>query len=314
MFAKIAAATLCIASTLLAGCGIHGNSIAGTPQVAAGSRISRLSQSGDLLYASAVDEVFVFSYPAGKLVQTLSGFYQAAGLCTDASGNVFVTNELGVSIEEFAHGGTIPIALLWDYGQMPDACAVDPVTGNLAVADSSTVLNHGGSIAIYHKAHGWPTYVEGKSGDLFWFCTYDDAGNLFYDLQDQYAHAHLMELRRGKHKPYEIHIDKKMPQMGTVQWDGKHVTLGDPNASVIYRLSISGTSGRVVGTSRFAATDNPGYVQYTIYGADVVIPFGDKRREIGLWKYPVGGTRFKTISRFGSDILFGTTVSPGSSR
>src|SRR6202042_651602 len=94
------------------------------------------TSGGDLVYISSyANAVYVYSYPAGPLVGTLTGFNNPIGLCSDAKGNVWVTNASGGNIVEYAHGGTSPIATLQDSGQTPEDCAVDPTTGNLAVAD-----------------------------------------------------------------------------------------------------------------------------------------------------------------------------------
>ena len=90
----------------------------------------------DLLYAAANNStVYVFSYPKGTLVGTLSGFDFPEGLCVDRSGDVWITNSAGTgNIVEHAHGGTSPIATLNSgYGD-PIGCSVDPKTGDLAVA------------------------------------------------------------------------------------------------------------------------------------------------------------------------------------
>lgn len=282
--------------------------LAATEQPVATGWMTPEAKSDDLLYVSAGQDIYAFSYPAGKLVGTLTGFYQSAGLCTDKAGDVFVPNQLGVAILEFAHGGTKPIALLWDYGQEPVACAVDPVTGDLAVMDSNTADGGAGSVAIYHKARGWPRYVEGK-GDLYWFCSYDNAGNLFYDYQDLYHKFHLMELFKGSRKAKEIALHANVPLLGAIQWDGSHITIGEDNAATIYRLAISGSQAKIVGTSKFGGTDSPRFVQYWIQGSTVVMPFSRFDHAIGFWRYPAGGKHFKVIPPFGSDVLFGTTIS-----
>jgi hypothetical protein len=51
----------------------------------------------DLLYISdsfpyGSNDVFVYSYPKGKLVGKLTGFNEPSGNCVDKAGNVFITN------------------------------------------------------------------------------------------------------------------------------------------------------------------------------------------------------------------------------
>ena len=65
----------------------------------------------------------------------MTGFNDASGACSDANGNVWITNAFqdsyaGGTLVEYAHGGTAPIATLEDQGYfVPVACSVDPRTG-----------------------------------------------------------------------------------------------------------------------------------------------------------------------------------------
>ncbi|MGA9275093.1 MAG: hypothetical protein WBV67_16560, partial [Candidatus Cybelea sp.] len=59
--------------------------------------------SEDLLYVTNYSTVMVFTYPAGKHVGTLKGFYSNVGECVDANGDVFVTNFKPVAVYEYAH-------------------------------------------------------------------------------------------------------------------------------------------------------------------------------------------------------------------
>lgn len=122
----------------------------GGPQGRIGS-LSALSQAalpqaamparhGDLLYVSDTEtsNVYVFSYPKGKLVQTLTGFTDPAGECVNKNGDVFITNTGASNILEYAHGGSTVDSTLNDPGYFPTGCSVDPLTGNLAVTNFST--------------------------------------------------------------------------------------------------------------------------------------------------------------------------------
>src|ERR1700722_208896 len=90
----------------------------------------------DLMYISDsfASTVYVYSYPAGKLVGELTGLSGPQGMCADAKGNIWVTSSLTNQIMEFAHGGTSPLVTLMQTGQIFDGCSVDPSTGALAVS------------------------------------------------------------------------------------------------------------------------------------------------------------------------------------
>ena len=139
----------CVAAAMLAGCGgLHPpigapGAMPQTPAIAAhadrgGSWMLPEAKSEDLLYASGgCGGVCVLSYPDGKLVGTLSISGELGGNCSDAAGNVFITDDYQVL--EYSHGGTSPIATLSVPGTMAQACAIDSVTGNLAAAHSDSV-------------------------------------------------------------------------------------------------------------------------------------------------------------------------------
>jgi hypothetical protein len=120
------ALSLSAAAALLAGCGGSQPPIGasgampqlrvGTPHAGHGTSWMLPEAKGvDLLYVSYPQGpgVYVYSYPKGQEVGEITGFtsgYYPQGLCTDRSGNIFVTAVQGASgnasaIYEYAHGG-----------------------------------------------------------------------------------------------------------------------------------------------------------------------------------------------------------------
>jgi hypothetical protein len=95
-----------------------------------------------------------------------------------------------------------------------------------------------------------------------------------------------------------------------VQWDGKHVDVGDTDADVIYQTN--GAGGKIIAAIRLADVN---YVnQYWIARvksaksakkAGLVVPSQDSNL-VGIYKYPAGGTPVTTIS---VEEPFGTVVS-----
>ena len=170
----------------------------------------------------------VYSYPRGKVEGTLTGFDVPAGECSDRAGNVFITSFLASEIVEYAHGGTSPIATLSDPGEYPVGCSVDPTTGNLAVTNQLTTSYFAGDLAIYPNASGTPTTYTAPNFYYYFFCTYDNKGNLYVDglsngtnsSTGQYA-----ELPAGSSNLESITIDQDIYPLG-IQWDGKYVAIG----------------------------------------------------------------------------------------
>jgi hypothetical protein len=272
--------------------------------------------SGDLLYVggyvgSNEGMTYIFSYPAGQLVGSLD--VGTAGMCSDSKGDVFLTNENAVI--EYAHGGTAPIQKLTIPGATTSYCSVDPTTGDLAVTFLCPPCQ-GQELAIFPDAHGTPTrYAD--PGTTFYACGYDDQGDLFIDgfTSQQLA---LVELPKGSSTFTPITLTKNIGDPGQVQWDGKYITVQDENSpGSIYRIEVSGSTGTVVGTTKFhlcCLKFIRGTNQSWIADGAVTFPYGthgDRSDDIGTWKYPRGGKPMKTIKKLGGpDASFnGVTVS-----
>ncbi len=315
------ALAVCLGAVLCTGCGAH-QAAAPTmlPPAAwsAGHRwIASNTSSQDLLYVTGdCGGICVFTYPGGALVQQLSDSNNPFGECVDKAGDVFVADFGGdtgtAAILEYAHGGTSPIATLSDPGYYPESCSIDPTTGNLAVT------NDGGPIAIYAGAKGDPTYHTDAKADLIGFCTYDDKGNLFVDGEPvgsgDYA---LVEMPKGSYTFKNIKLDNPPGFWYDIQWDGKYLAVAD-SPTVIYHVAVSDAKGTVIGSTVLNGPVSDIEVQFWIQGRTIIEPYGtgDLPDNIGFWRYPSGGKLRKKIdgSQFGNFELFGTVVSPATSR
>jgi hypothetical protein len=325
--------TSCAAVAALAGCGGQSRvaPTGGVPQPLAVTTATRekswmLSEakSENLLYVTSIvsSYVFVFSYPAGKLVGTLGGVnYAATGECSDKQGNVFV---VGVQeVVEYAHGGSNPIGTLQS-DNYPNGCAVDPVSGNLAVAGGSP-HDFEANVAIFPNEKGPPTLYYNAAAPAFDFCTYDDRGNLFVNEYGSPEFG-LDELANGSSALTRINISQTSQTIsagGAVQWNGTYLVLGDPHGNgqgrhgptTIYQVAVSGSTGRVVktielfsGKAEHGKPDrNPGTpVEFWIQGKTIVNPLR-YHRDVAFWRYPSGGYPTKKI--LGVLLPYGVTVS-----
>jgi DNA-binding beta-propeller fold protein YncE len=296
-----------LALALLEGCG--------GPQSATGPlgelpQVATPALRGDLLYVSdtGTSDVYVFSYPKGKLVQTLTGFHDPAGECIDKIGDVFITNTGASNVLEYAHGGSSAIATLKDPGYFPIGCSVDAVTGNLAVTNFSTTASGPGNLVIYKHAKGKPTgnYTEGSINSML-LCSYDNAGNLFLDGLTQGGAFQFAELRKGAKSLLSVTLNQRIQNAGGVEWDGTHVAVGDQTANVIYQFAISGKKGKRVGTTPLTGASE--VFQFWIAGAKVIGP-NATAGTTDIWHYPTGGAAIRTIS--GLYAPLGAAVSAGS--
>jgi hypothetical protein len=254
------------------------------------------TRKGTLIYVSAeIGGIGVYSYPTMKLVETLAlqQYQTAEGLCSDAGGDVFATLSYPDGIYEYAHGGSEPIEELSDdYG--PAACAVDPTTGNLAVANSFG--SSGEKIAIYPDAQGSPTYYSLDTGYPL-YCTYDDAGDLFasgYGSED----VQLFELPAGGESFTSIGLPQGV-YPAAVQWnDGELVaSLGSQYPVDVWRLKIYASSASLVGTTSLQNPTGraPGWVQFAIQNNKIIMPAGTNQGILGMWNYPRGGVPARYI-------------------
>jgi hypothetical protein len=267
----------------------------------------------DLFYISdrGSNKVYAYSYPHGVLEGTLSGFHSPAGLCVDKAGDVWVSEQGSAKIKEYAHGGTTPIAVLDDSGEVPVSCAIDPTTGNLAVANYYKRKHpNQGSIAIFAHAKGRPTFYMGSLGLYGYFCGYDDKGNLFVDGTSHESGGFLFEeLAKGSARLRNITLTGGTIYFpGQVQWDGKYVAVGDQTyerrlgASAIFRTT--GAGGKIVGVTTLTGYGD--VVEFWIERNTLIAPNYSARVAL-LYKYPAGGFPKRTIT--GLRQPFGAVVS-----
>jgi hypothetical protein len=307
------------ASALLASCGTEspiGMQGAASQNATAGvvdrahSWMAPEARSGSLLYVSSVltGDVYAYSYSTRKLVGTLTGFTQPYGLCVDNAANVWIVNDGASQIVEYAHGGTTPIATLSDPGEYPEGCAIDSVTGNLAVTNFYSTSGSG-SVSIFAGARGTPHIYSDPVMVNYRFCGYDPQGNLFVDGANSSSVFAFAELPKGSSTFANISLNAKIEWPGGVQWDGKYVAVGDTDTGTVYRTN--GAKGVVKGSTQLDGTN---YVnQFWIAssagkkrkGAKLVAPSQDGG-VVGFYEYPTGGSPVTTIA---VQEPFGATVS-----
>ena len=278
--------------TLLAGCGGSQPPI-GTPGamprgVTTHTWVHQTSKlSGDLLYVTSYTGtfywVYMFSYPAGKLLGKIAK--EVSGLCSDKHGNVYMTQSFDSksTILKYAHGGKKAIATLADPYNGADGCAIDPVTGNLAVANSE-----GETVVVYSHAQGKPKRYYIFFAPLY--VAYTPKGHLLV-LGDT---GGLAVLINGYFE--RVTLTKHIESPTGMQWDGKYMALGGEagNSSYYYglinRYAISGRKGALEGTTDLS-TDA---LSFFIEGSTVVASDGSDN--VNFFNYPQGGQPTKTIS------------------
>ncbi len=274
------------------------------PTAQAAGRILREAAREPLLYVTDQDQaVYILSYPEGEMVGTLSGVNGAQGVCSDGSGHVFVTAFNSESVFEFAHAGTTPIRKLEDFGYYPIGCAIDPLTGNLAVANYGNMSGGGGSVAIYAGAQGKPVYYPATGFLGLDWCSYDSHGNLLVGA----AYHGFAELPAGSQS--FVSITATVSGEG-IHWDGKYFAVVNPLARRIYRLKIAHGSATVTLTLDFTGNFHQVGNDFAIVGGRLVMPYAkrDVDSRIGFWSYSKGGSPHKT-RRYPGDTFFSIALS-----
>lgn len=246
------------------------------------------AKAQSLLYVAdqGTNSVDVYPYPKGNLLQTLTGFASVSSLCADKAGDVFVVDENG-PVDMYAHGGSAPIRQLTTTGA-PDGCAVDPVTGNLAVTNQSSYLY--GTIAIYPKAKGKGKQYFNDQVDATFYCAYDDKGNLFIDGWNRSAEPIFLELPKGKSGFKVMKLTKNLQTPSGVQWDGKYIAVGDKGAGLVYRTAENGKVAQTVKLNGAPDVD-----QFWIQGTTLIAPNDQGGGPVGFYSYPNGGKPTHTL-------------------
>jgi hypothetical protein len=191
-------------------------------------------------------EVYIYDLPKLKLVEIVTGFTQPQGECNDNKGDVWVTDGSGKTIYKLEHSGKVLQTLSDTYG-VPDGCAWDPKTGNLAVFNLLGTNSQSGAVLVYHKAYGTPNVYTNPKQYYYNFGGYDSSGNLFFDGRSVQNKFMLSELPVNANQAKSITVSgAKIYNPGMVEWQTtghKQLVVGDQNCgnktmSCVFRLRI----------------------------------------------------------------------------
>jgi hypothetical protein len=167
----------------------------------------------------------------------------------------------------------------------PTSCAMDN-TGDLAVGVFFESGKGGGDVLIFKNASGSPTvYSTPLSGE--YFDGYDPQGNLFADGFNPSGAVQLVELPKGSSKFEAITTSNTLQFPGSVQWDGKYVTVFDQVANNFYQYTISGTKATLKNTISLSGSGDCAQT----WNVGSLVYCGDAGTDGGeVFKYPAGGS------------------------
>ncbi len=257
------------------------------PIAASGQHSASVIGPNTLMYISSQKKasVYIEKYPGGKPWGTLIGFYAPTGLCSDAQGNVWVTDTDPYTntgyLDEYAHGEKHPIVTLTDANNSPLACSVDTTTGNLAVVNSKD------SIAIYSDGREPATLystvgIVHKPNTI----TYDNAGNLYLASSSDspaWLPARSSTIKQFRLKP-------RAPRRGPIGWDGQYLTVlvSAGSQSQVWRYQLMGGHAKRIG---IVDLDECCIRNYAIDGSLLAATM-PKLNQATVIKYPAGGGGF----------------------
>lgn len=171
----------------------------------------------------------------------------------------------------------------------PSSCAMD-TSGDLAVGILSGT--GGGDVVIFKNAAGAGVVYTTPLDEEF-FDGYDNQGNLFADgFSGDRSGFTLAELPKGSSKFETITTSNTVNFPGSVQWDGKYLTVVDQDADAMYRYTVSGTKATL--TSTVSLSNAGDCAQTWIAGSVVFCANADGNGEV--YKYPDGGSAIATLT------------------
>ena len=260
---------------------------------------ARLRTSPQLWYLSVTPSNVIPAYtlPGLKSVYAISSLSAPQGMCTIGKKTFWVANSGADDLLEFSHRGTTPIKTLSVAGTQLASCAVDPTTGNIAAGTL-----YGAQVFVWKHANGSPTpYSLPLPCELVYFEGYDGSADLFADCFENNGHTGLYELPKNASAFESLSVNQSIGFPGGVQWDGKHLAVGDQGAApnAIYRFSCAKNTCTNEGTVSLEGTVD--CVQGWIHKG-IVVCDDYATGDAYVWQYPTGGSPFESITGVGSAI------------
>jgi hypothetical protein len=171
------------------------------------------------------------------------------------------------------------------------SCAMN-TSGDLAVGTYATSAGKGGELVIFKNGSGKGKVYKTPLDQEF-FDGYDNKGNLFADGFTAYRSNYaLVELPKGGKKAVIVRLPNVPSFPGSVQWDGKYVTVLDSRANLTYQYTISGTEATLKHTITYTGMNGCSQTwiaQGLLFCADA----GNDAAEV--FKYPQGGAPVATF-------------------
>lgn len=269
-----------------------------------------------LLYISDAQsyDVYLYSLPNLELKGRLTGFNRPEGECSDAAGDVWITDTQAREILRYRHGGRKIQATLFDPLGFPVGCAIDRKTGDLAVTDLFNTSGPGG-VLIYRNASGTPRAYTNPGQYYYYFASYDDTSDLYASGKSATGRYGLSMLApRGRSMVSVLIKGPRIFVPGTVQWTGSSLLLGDQRCgfkktSCLYEAVVSKRSVRII--RRVPLNGSCDVVQVAFekgrFAGGDDWRCGPGHSSADIWAYPRGGAPVRV--RNDIQVPIGATIS-----
>ncbi len=258
-----------------------------------------------LLFVSdtATDDVDIFTMPDMALKGTITGFNQPQGECSDKHGNIYVANTQETQVDEYSRIGTL-LNTYPDKSGYPVGCAVNPLNGDLAVANVSSFSGLG-HVLLFTSPSSRPTMLINPAQVSYFFLGYDIHGDLWVDGRDKQKNYIVSSCGGFVCRTIDL-TGGKIYFPGAVQWDQKEYSwvlfdqrCGNTTAACSYWVSGTGVLGQATNYQNYSG----GAVCDLIQG--VVAAYGKRytagsdyeytgcpnagNSSVNRWQYPTGG-------------------------
>lgn len=241
------------------------------------------------------NDVYVYAYPSGDPMGTLTGFSEPQGECTQGK-NVWIANTSASQLFEYKLGGTSPVETIIDSGQYPVSCAYDTKSGKLAVSNLLTTSGGNGSVSIYTSPSKAPTSYPVTTMTRPYFLGYDTKSNLFVAGLNASGVYQLAELKKDANSFRALSVSGATINFpGAVQYADGALAIGDqlgPSGyPVLYQTKISGSTAVVIGTTPLTGSGDA--AGCFILKKEVASPSAG---EIQIYEYPAGGSPVRSFA------------------
>ncbi|MFY9663630.1 MAG: hypothetical protein WAL67_05960 [Candidatus Cybelea sp.] len=257
-----------------------------------------------LLFVSddGTDDINIFTLPGLALKGQLTGFSEPQGMCTDASGNIWVANTGTNQLLQLSRSGSL-LKTLDDPTGFPVGCAVNRLNNDLAVTNIIGNPSGDGNVVVYANSTGTPQAFADPSVFEYFFPAYDNAGNLYVDGEGSAGFA-LMELASGSSTLSPVSISGgTLFFPGGVNWDSatSSLVIGDQECngaseSCLYSATVSDGVATITGvTMLLDPSGQSGDVDQTTIGpqgrffAGGFISESSDPSGVARWAFPAGG-------------------------